>query len=55
MKLFKAEAPERSAADQAAAVRLMAIANRYKTGRSPDPAPEGAPEPQAPEEPEFPQ
>ena len=55
MKLFKTEASERSEADQAAAARLMAITNRLGTGRSPDPAMEAAPEPQAPEEPEDPQ
>jgi hypothetical protein len=38
MNLFKTNQPARSAEDEAAAMRLRAIAHRSKAGRSPDPA-----------------
>ena len=44
MKLFKASQPVQSVEDQAAAVRLMAIASRSKP-RIPDCAPDQSPEP----------
>ena len=51
MNLFKTSQPARSAEDEAAALRLRAIAHRSKAGRSPDSG--SSPEvPDAPAEPE---
>ncbi len=47
MRLFKAKETERSADDDAAAIRLMAITNRTRSGTSRD-----LEEPPAPNEPE---
>ncbi len=56
MRLFKTDDPVRSAEDEAAAVRLMAIANRCKAGRLPDSTAEASPDsPEAPDAPEIPQ
>jgi hypothetical protein len=54
MRLFKTHDPVRSVEDEAAAVRLMAIANRCKVGRSPDLTAEALPDsPEAPDVPEI--
>jgi len=44
MRLFRASQPEPTAEDRAAAVRLMAVANRSRGGTSFDPAPSESPE-----------
>lgn len=53
MRLFKAKEPERSADDEAAAIRLMAITNRTRPGTSRDL--EESPAPDEPEEREDPE
>jgi len=55
MRLFKAKESERSAEDEAAAMRLMAITNRIRPRSSPDLGAQDAPEPQEPEERDDPQ
>ncbi len=52
MRLFKANRPSKSHEDEAAAVRLLAIANRSKARISPDLATEAPHLPELPEAPE---
>ena len=50
MRLFKTHDPVRSVEDEAAAVRLMTIANRCRAGRLPDLTAEASPDsPEAPD------
>ena len=55
MRLFKAKEPERTAEDEAAAMRLTAITNRIRPGSSPDFGAQDAPEPEEPQALEEPQ
>ena len=55
MNIFRAKEPERSAEDEAAAMRLMAITNRIRPRSSSDFEVQDAPEPQEREEGENPQ
>lgn len=52
MRLFKAKESERTAEDEAAAMRLMAITNRIRPGSSSDFGAQDAPEPEKPQAPE---